>query len=115
VTIEATGVPAAVTEGMAMTRDAGTLVVAGQYTDAGEATFNPHHLVNRKHLAVLGTWGTDFRHLYLAVTMLSRFGHRFPLEQEISGFYGLADAGRALQDVEAGKVIKAVIDPRRAP
>ncbi|MER8223572.1 zinc-binding dehydrogenase [Streptomyces sp. NPDC094143] len=42
VTIEATGAPAAVPEGMRLTRDAGRYVVVGQYTDAGTATFNPH-------------------------------------------------------------------------
>jgi len=36
VTIEATGAPGAVPEGMRLTRD------AGQYTDAGVATFSPH-------------------------------------------------------------------------
>ena len=37
-TIEATGVPGAVREGMRMTRDGGRLIVVGQYTDAGDAT-----------------------------------------------------------------------------
>lgn len=50
VVIEATGVPEAVREGMAMTRDAGTYVVVGQYTDNGEVAINPHLDLNKKHL-----------------------------------------------------------------
>jgi L-iditol 2-dehydrogenase len=47
VVIEATGGRGAVAEGMAMARDAGTYVVAGQYTDNGDVTVNPHWLLNR--------------------------------------------------------------------
>ncbi len=112
VTIEATGQSHAVAEGMAMTRDAGTYVVAGQYTDSGEVPINPHQLLNRKHLNVLGTWGTDFSHVYRSIQVLARYGQRFPLEQEISRHYGLPEAETALRDVEEQRVVKAVIDPR---
>jgi L-iditol 2-dehydrogenase len=60
VTIEATGAPEAVVQGMRFTRDAGTVVVVGQYTDHGPTTFNPHLDLNRKHLDVRGCWGSDF-------------------------------------------------------
>ncbi|MEW6524240.1 MAG: zinc-binding dehydrogenase [Bacillota bacterium] len=111
VTIEATGVPAALSEGMAMTRDGGRYVVAGQYTDAGEVSFNPHRLLNQKHLSLLGCWGTDLSHLYRGMALLSKFGSRFPLELTISHRYGLSGTGQALLDVEKQRVIKAVIDP----
>src|SRR5262249_30831001 len=42
VTIEATGASDAVVEAMRFTRDAGAVVVVGQYTDHGETLFNPH-------------------------------------------------------------------------
>jgi L-iditol 2-dehydrogenase len=50
VTIEATGDPHAVVQAMRFTRDAGRVVVVGQYTDHGEVSFNPHLDLNRKHL-----------------------------------------------------------------
>lgn len=50
VTIEATGAPDAVVQAMRFTRDAGTVVVVGQYTDHGATAFNPHLDLNRKHL-----------------------------------------------------------------
>ena len=42
VTIEATGAPEAVAQAMRFTRDAGTVVIVGQYTDHGPIEFNPH-------------------------------------------------------------------------
>ena len=73
VTIEATGVPAAVPEGMRLTRDAGRYVVVGQYTNAGDASFNPHLDLNQKHLNVRGCWGSDVGHVYRSVQVMARY------------------------------------------
>jgi L-iditol 2-dehydrogenase len=114
VTIEATGVPAAVTQAMRFTRDAGRVVVVGQYTDHGETPFNPHTELNRKHLDVRACWGSDFSHFFRAVRIMADAARsepwtRFPLER-----YPLRAADRALDDVASGRVIKALIDPRLA-
>jgi L-iditol 2-dehydrogenase len=111
VTIEATGVPAAVREGMQMTRDAGRYVVVGQYTDVGEIELNPHWDLNRKHLEVRGCWGSDFSHFYRGVRVLARYGDRFAWDRLISAEYSLDQAGQALADVAALKVVKALIKP----
>jgi threonine dehydrogenase-like Zn-dependent dehydrogenase len=112
VTIEATGVAAAVPEGMRLTRDAGRYVVVGQYTDAGPATFNPHLDLNRKHLDVRGCWGSDVSHVYRAVQVLARYHTRFPWNAFISKRYALAQAQDALEDVAAERVVKALIVPQ---
>jgi threonine dehydrogenase-like Zn-dependent dehydrogenase len=111
VTIEATGVPSAVPEGMRLTRDAGRYVVVGQYTDAGAATFNPHLDLNQKHLDVRGCWGSDAGHVYRAVKVMARYAGQFPWTDLISREYGLAEAQRALEDVAAQRVVKALIVP----
>lgn len=111
VTIEATGVPSAVREGMRMTRDAGRYVVVGQYTDAGNVEINPHLDINRRHLEVRGCWGTDFSHLYRAVELVERYHDRFPWSDFITKVYGLNEANEALADVEELKVVKAAIKP----
>ena len=111
VTIEATGNPLAVPEGMRLTRDAGVYVVVGQYTDAGPVEFNPHHDLNRKHLDVRATWGIDLSHQYKSLQVLARFRDAFPWAAVISGYYMLEQADEALADVEAGRVVKAVICP----
>lgn len=111
VTIEATGVAAAVPEGMRLTRDAGRYVVVGQYTDAGMAQFNPHLDLNKKHLDLRGCWGSDVSHVYRAVQVLARYHTRFPWAEFISGHYNLAQAQQALNDVAAQRVVKALIVP----
>jgi threonine dehydrogenase-like Zn-dependent dehydrogenase len=111
-TIECTGDPAAVAEGLRMTRDAGTYVVVGQYTDAGTVSLNPHHDLNRKHLDVRACWGIDLSHLYRALQILARHRDSLPWQQVVSAEYRLSEAERALRDVEERRVVKAVINPR---
>jgi L-iditol 2-dehydrogenase len=66
ITLEATGDPKAVVHAMRCTRDAGRVVIAGQYTNVGEVSFNPHLDLNMKHLDIRGCWGSDFSHFYRA-------------------------------------------------
>jgi L-iditol 2-dehydrogenase len=111
VVIEATGNPDAVPEGLRLLRDGGTYVVAGHYTDRGTATINPHVDVTRKHADIRGQWGTEFSHVVRALALLARHRDRLPFAETIGGRYGLAEAGRALADVEALRVTKAIIVP----
>src|SRR3954468_281649 len=113
VTIEATGVPDAVPEGMRLTRDAGRGVVVGQYTNAGDATFNPHLDLNQKHLEIRGCWGSDVGHVYRSVQVMARYGRQFPWTELISKEYDLDSAQAALEDVAAQRVVKALIVPGR--
>ncbi len=115
VTIEATGAPDAVVQAMRFTRDAGRVVVVGQYTDHGPASFNPHLDLNKKHLDVRGCWGSDFSHFYRGVQLVSDAARSEPwtkLRKNLSR-YGLAEANEALADVSEGRILKALIDPRR--
>ena len=111
ITIEASGAPSAVVDAMRSTRDAGRVVVVGQYTDHGEVLFNPHADLNRKHLDVRGCWGSDYSHFHRAVQVaqtpqLAKAWttlklDRFPLER----------ANEALELVATGSIIKALIAP----
>jgi L-iditol 2-dehydrogenase len=109
--IEASGSPAAVPEGLEMLRDAGRYVVVGQYTDAGDATLNPHRHVNRRHATILGCWGFEYTHLHRAVLLLARHRQRFRWRELISREYPLAEASRALADMERLAVVKGVLRP----
>ena len=111
VVIEASGNPSAIAEGFDLLRDGGTYVVAGHYTDAGEISLNPHLHVNRKHVVVKGQWGTEFHHLIGALRLLGRHCDRLPFAEVIGGRYALEDAGKALEDVAALRVTKAIITP----
>ena len=111
VVIEASGNPAAVVEGLEMTRDAGRYVIVGQYTDAGDVTLSPHRHVNRKHAEVLGCWGYEYTHLHRSLAMMARHRERFRWRELITREYALGDAAAALQDMERLAVVKAVIRP----
>jgi len=111
VTIEATGAPEAVAQAMRFTRDAGRVVVVGQYTDHGPVSFNPHLDLNKKHLDVRGCWGSDFSHFYRGAQIIcderrSQLWSGMTLEK-----YRLSEANQALKDVANGKVLKALMVP----
>jgi len=117
-TIEATGAPDAVVQAMRFTRDAGRVVIVGQYTDHGpvstKAAFNPHLDLNQKHLDVRGCWGSDFSHFYRSAQIVSdpvRSGPWSSFVPQLSR-YKLAQANEALAAVAEGRVLKALISPR---
>ena len=56
-----------------------------------------------------GCWGSDVGHLYRAVKVMAR--HRFPWTDLITREYSLQEAQRALEDVAAQTVVKALIVP----
>ena len=111
VTIEASGNPKAVREGFGFTRDAGRYVIVGQYTDMGDIPLNPHLDINRKHLEVRGSWGSDFSHFWRGLRVVEKHGERFQWERFASRRYSLAEANQALDDVENFRAVKAIIDP----
>jgi threonine dehydrogenase-like Zn-dependent dehydrogenase len=111
ITIEATGVPTAVVDALRYTRDAGRVVVVGQYSDYGEVAFNPHLDLNRKHLEVRGVWGFDFSHIYRGVQLMQDETLSSPWQRLELKSFALAHAEDALQLVSRGEVIKALIDP----
>jgi threonine dehydrogenase-like Zn-dependent dehydrogenase len=111
VTIEATGDPEAVRQAMRFTRDAGRVVIVGQYTDHGPVSFNPHLDLNKKHLDVRGCWGSDFSHFYRGAQIIcderrSKLWEGMELKK-----YGLNQTNEALADVANGRVLKALINP----
>ena len=111
VAIEVAGQPAAVAEGLALLRDGGTYVIAGHYTDTGTTPLNPHVDVNRKHADIRGQWGTSLGHVDRALRTLARYRDRLPMSAVIGGRYPLDQANRALAEVEAMRITKAIIEP----
>jgi L-iditol 2-dehydrogenase len=111
VVIEATGAPDAVVAAMRCARDAGRVVVLGQYTDHGEIAFNPHRDLNQKHLEVLGCWGSDYSHFHRAVQLAGHPRLGAPWRALPVREFALADVGAALELVASGEVVKALVRP----
>lgn len=111
ITIECTGAPVAVAEALRYTRDAGTVVVVGQYTDCGPTQINAHLDLNKKHLDVRGCWGSDYSHFHRSVELLRNDRASATWSQIKLERYTLGQAQEALQAVGSGKAIKALIVP----
>jgi len=114
VSIEATGNAEAVVQAIRWTRDAGCVVIVGQYTDAGSVSLNPHLDINRKHLDIRGCWGSDFSHFYRGVEMLKTPGGRALWSRIDLERYPLSRMNEALADVAEGRCVKALVIPTAA-
>jgi threonine dehydrogenase-like Zn-dependent dehydrogenase len=112
VTIEAAGAPVAAIQACRFTREAGRVVIVGQYTDNGEVAVNPHLDINRKHLDIKGCWGSDFSHFYRAVQVMSGEEASKPWKALTSKRFSLENANEGLAAVAKGQLGKALIDPR---
>ncbi|MEQ8767062.1 MAG: zinc-binding dehydrogenase [Planctomycetota bacterium] len=111
IVIEATGNPKAIPEGLDLVRDQGRYVVVGHYTDAGEIPINPHTQINRKHVEIRGSWGSDFSHFYRSIQVQAKHKDRFLWREMADRTYSLDDAQKALDAVRAQEVVKALIRP----
>jgi len=111
VVIEAAGSPDAVSDALDLVRDGGRVVICGHYTDNGPVLIHPHHQINKKHVEIRGTWGSDFSHFYRGVELAARFGDRIPWRELAGRKYKLESAGEALAAVERREVPKAVLTP----
>lgn len=105
--IECAGVPAAVAQGLRLTRRGGAYLVVGQYTDAGDTLINPHQIVHRQ-LDVIGSWAFTGAHLVDYIRLLPALTARFDLEALVTP-YPLASVNEAVAAVAAGSVMKAVL------
>ena len=111
VTVEATGAPIAVAQALRWTRDAGRVIVVGQYADAGSVEVNPHVDINRKHLRVQGVWGSDFSHFYRSVGLLRDPRAVDAYREVVATEYRLTETNDALAAVAEGRVTKALVVP----
>jgi L-iditol 2-dehydrogenase len=110
IVIEASGDPRAVRQALELVRDGGRVVVCGQYTDNGDVTLNPHLLINKKHVELRGSWGSDFSHFYRAIRLLARRPD-IPFADMVDARYPLERCGEALAAVADQRHVKAAITP----
>lgn len=105
-TLEATGFPEAVREGLEMTGVNGQYVIMGHYGDAGTVELNPHE-INRKQIDITGAWSSATRHFVQSLPLL----RRFPWEDAVTDYYELSEVNEAIQAMEGQETVKSVIEP----
>jgi threonine dehydrogenase-like Zn-dependent dehydrogenase len=108
VVLECAGVPGAVGEGWEMARRGGTFLALGQYTDRGAVPLNPH-VITRKQLRIVGSWGFAEKHYLGHIQALPQLAARFDLPRLVTR-YQLDEADKALADMAAGRVMKPVLE-----
>ena len=111
VVIEASGNPHAVSEALDIVRDGGRVVVCGHYTDNGAVEIHPHWQINRKHVELLGCWGSRYEHFHRGVDLVARFGAVKPWAKMAGESYDLRHVATALDAVANRTAVKAVIRP----
>jgi D-arabinose 1-dehydrogenase-like Zn-dependent alcohol dehydrogenase len=96
-----------VPEGMETVRCNGKYLILGHYTDQGMVAINPH-VITRKQLRILGSWGLSEAHFAEYVQLLSLLRRRFDLSRLVT-WYPLDAVNQALQNVRQGAVMKAAL------
>ncbi len=108
VVVECVGVPAAVPEGIDMTRRGGKFVEVGHYTDPGTVPVNPHTICF-KDMDVLGSWTYPPTQFGTVLELMRQSMGRLPLDEVVTKVYGVAEAQTAIDDLKARRGIKLAI------
>ena len=106
VVFECAGVPAAVAEGLEMTRTNGRYLIAGHYGDAGTVPLNPH-LINKRQLLITGVWSASNRHFLQGMHLM----RTMPVDRLVTHRFGLEEVNDALIAMERQEALKPVIVP----
>jgi len=108
VVVECTGVPAAVPEGIEMTRRAGKYVEVGHFTDPGAVELRPH-LICFKDLDLLGSWVYPMWQFERALEILA--SREYPFTELFTHRFKIEEAREAILASERGECIKAMVTP----
>jgi len=108
--VEATGVPAAVAEGLEIIMKGGKYLILGQTSAA--ATPIVVSRINEKGLTIVGSVSAHVVHFYRALQFIKKNRAKYPFADIVSGKYRLEDVNEALANMASGKEIKPVIDNR---
>ncbi|MGD0328866.1 MAG: zinc-binding dehydrogenase [Nitrososphaeria archaeon] len=107
---DASGIPAAVPEGMEMLRNSGTYLIVGQFSDRGTIPIKPHYITLRQ-LKLQGTMGYTAREIYRYLMFLKMTRTQIPYKDVISHKFKLEQATEALETVKKGEAVRAVFVP----
>lgn len=111
--VEAAGVQSAFLEGLDLVADAGCYLVVGLHHGAGTEPLDPR-TINRRNVRVVGSALEQPGHQYKALRFVARHHERFPLAEVVTHRFPLERAQEALEAMERGEAIKAVLEPNPA-
>jgi threonine dehydrogenase-like Zn-dependent dehydrogenase len=109
--IECSGNAAAFEEGINLLARSGKYLLVGTWAGSSKVAVSPFQVVQNA-LTIIGSTYASPGHYYRAIKVVQANHRHFPLVECVTHRYELAEAQRALEDVAAGKVTKAVIFPQ---
>ena len=108
VVIECVGVPAAVPEGIDMTRRGGKFVEVGHYTNPGPVPINPH-IICFKDMDILGSWAYPPTQFATCLDMMKLSMDKMPLHEIVTHRFKVIEAQKAMDNISARRGIKNAI------
>jgi len=111
VAVEAAGVPVAVPEALDHLRMGGLLVEAGNFSDLGDVSINPHRHLCTKNIRILGVGGEEPAAYGPSMRQMVRYMRHYPLQEFITHKFGLRDVHAAVQKSIDSDSMKVVLDP----
>ncbi len=111
VVVECAGVPEAVRESLEMLRLGGLLVEAGNFSDMGEVSINPHRHLCAKNVRILGVGGEEPAAYGPSMRQMARYMRHYPLSEFVTHRFRLQEVEEAMKKSMAADSMKVVIDP----
>jgi L-iditol 2-dehydrogenase len=111
VVVEAAGVPQTVPQALEMLRMGGLLVEAGNFSDLGDVSINPHRHLCTKNVRILGVGGEEPGAYGPSMRQMVRYMKHYPLQDFITHKFRLKDVDAAVQKSIEPDSMKVVIDP----
>jgi L-iditol 2-dehydrogenase len=111
VVVECAGVPQAVRESLEMLRIGGLLVEAGNFSDMGEISINPHRHLCAKNVRILGVGGEEPAAYGPSMRQMARYAKQYPLGDFVTHRFPLKQVEDAMKKSMAQDSMKVVIDP----
>lgn len=108
--VEAAGVLSAFAEGVDVAGHNSTYLLIGLWSGHGDTTIDPTVVVH-KNLRIVGSCYAQPEHYYKAMHLAAVLEDKIPLAQIITHSFDVTEANHALDTVERGDAVKAVIRP----
>jgi 5-exo-hydroxycamphor dehydrogenase len=110
IVVEAAGALPAFGEGIELAGHNGAYLVIGLWSGKGTTSIDPTVVVH-KNLRIVGSCYAQPEHYYRAMLLAGELERHLPLAEIITHRFDVADAIAALDAVERGEAVKAVIQP----
>ena len=98
-------------EGIEMLKRGGMMLEMGVFADVGDVSINVHRHVCSKNIRLIGLTNHPSTGYGPALTLLERYGDRYPFDAMVSHEFGLADVDLAMRTSMSPESLKVVMTP----